>query len=278
MIDEIYDISQSENYNLSIQTVPGELAFCVLNNVLNKYVVLRNYKLSSTDLHSMISECKLIFEHDDLLGLRYQNSRHLLVSPRCTLVPEHLYDDDNADLYMTFNYGKLTDEQTLHNHIVPASLYCIFSYPKAMAALLQLYQPNINLFHHAAPFMESIIGGMYSSTGKPCAAVFFYSCNLDIMVVEKTRLMYYNTFQINAPEDSVYYFTLVLSSLEINPSSTRLIYAGNGRNMPPEIAILNDYVSRTIECEPPTDVTYSRYIPEPLRKDFINLFNLHGCE
>jgi len=269
LIDGSFDISQSENYNLFIQIGMDGLSFCLFNTIFNKFVVLRSYSLSGAE----ISDYRAIFECDDLLGLRYGDSRHIWISPRCTLVPENLFDNREADLYLTFNHGKAAGGQTLHNYIRSANLYNVFSYPEALTTLFQLYQPNIRFFHHATPLIEHM-----STMCESNVSVYYYSGNLDITIMEKTKLLFYNTFQINVPEDSVYYYTMVLNSLSISHLSTRLLYAGNCTNMPSEIAILKDFSECVIDFEPPSDVAYSDCIPESFRKDFINLFNLYRCE
>jgi len=276
MIDETFDFSRSENFDLFIQIGWNRLSFCIYDFVLNKFDLLRSYPLSNAEPHSIISECRAIFERDDLLGLRYKDSRNMLISPRCTLVPEHLFDENDADLYLTFNHGKAIGEQTLHNHIGLANAYNVFSYPEELMAMLQLYQPNIKLFHHATPLIETSVACMNTSD-QINVCVYYYSGYLDITVIEKSKLLFYNTFQINAPEDAVYYYTLALNSLKIDNTSTKLIYAGNIKNMSPEISLLKFYVDDATDFDLP-DVAYSNSISEPLRKEFINLFNLYRCE
>ena len=275
LVDETFERSQAGSYHLSIQIEPGRLSFCVFNTVINKYIVLRNYPLFTTDPHELVSEWSSIFENDELLGLRYKSSSHLWVSPRCTLVPEHLFDPDNEGSLLEFNHGATTGEQVLHNYIRPVGLYNLFSYPESLMALLRLFQPDVKLFHHATPFIASV---GTAPVNKTSMSACFYSKYLDITIVKDKELLFYNSFQINTPEDSVYYFAKVSNLFEINPLQTKLIYSGNFKHMPPEVAILKGYVERIVEHEPSNAVTYSHYISDAFRKNFINLFNLYGCE
>ena len=277
LVDETFESSHSESYHLYIQTEPGRLSFCVFNTVINQYVALRNYPLFITEHSELVSTYNSLFENDDLLGLRYKSSCHLWVSPRCTLVPDDLFDPNEADTYLSFTHGSKAGEQTLHHLIRPANLYHVFSCPDTLDTLFRRYHPQIRHIHHSAPLISSIVTGI-TLPNKPSVAVFFYSNYLDIVVAQKNKLLFYNTYQINAPEDSVYYLVGVANILDIDLLSTQLIYAGNFNQMPPEIAILKDYVARIIECNPPNTVTYSHYLQAPVLKNFINLFNLYGCE
>jgi hypothetical protein len=219
----------------------------------------------------MVAECKTIFERDDLLGLRYNNSRLLWVSPRSTLVPQQLFDADGVDLYLTFNHGKVAGEQTMYNHIGAANLYNVFSCPAQLADILKLYQPNINFFHHATPIIELSV----DKTDSANIFTYFYSGNLDIIVIDGGKMLFYNTFKISAPEDSLYYFTLVFNSINV---ATNLVYVGNCKKMPFEMSLLKFYVNDLTDFEPPSNVAYSDCITKPISKDFVNLFNLHRCE
>ena len=280
MIDETFDVSQSENYHLSIQIEQFNVTFCVLNTVIKKYIVLRSYVipkidvLSVFDAISFVNECKSFFDNDEMLRLKYKSSSALWVSPRCTLVPENLFDNDETDAFMTFNNGVVDDEHIMQNHIKAAKLYNVFSYPKSLTAFMKEYQPNIRFFHHATPFIKSIISDTASS-GKVIMAVYYYSDNMDVITVQNGKLLFYNTFQTSTVNDMVYYITLVSNVLKIDMPSTKLMLLGNDKQ---KTELFENYMNRVVVCEPLSVVTYSHYISESFRKNFINLFNLHGCE
>ena len=276
LVDETFDASQSGSCHLYIQIETGGLSFCVFNTVINKFIVLRNYLFHETNPHAWVDECSSIFANDDLLGLQYKSSGLLWISPRSTLVPDNLFDPNEADAYLSFNHGELANERTQHNYIKSAGLYNVFSCPESLINLLRNYQPKIRLFHQTTTLIESVITGIASLD--KFMAIYFYSRNLEFVIVENKKLLFNNSFQINAPEDSVYFLAGVSNLFNIELLSTHLLYVGDMKRLPPEVAILEDYVERFIECEPPNAVTYSYLIAEPLRKNFINLFNLFGCE
>ena len=276
LVDETFDASQSGSCHLYVQIEPQGLSFCVFNTVINKFIVLRNYLFHETSPHTLVDECSSIFANDELLGLKYKSSGLLWVSPRSTLVPDDLFDPNEADTYLSFNHGELANERTQYNYIKSAGLYQVFSCPESLINLLRSYQPKIRLFHQTTPLIESLIAR--NASPDKFMAIYFYSCNLEFVIVENKKLLFYNGFQINAPEDSVYFLAGVSNLFNIELLSTHLLYVGDLKRLPPEVAILEDYVERIIECEPPNTVTYSYLITEPLRKNFINLFNLFGCE
>ena len=274
LVDETFESSQSASYLLSIQTEPDRFSLCVFNTVTNKCIVLRSYSFSDADAGTML---RSFFENDELLRLNFKSCCHFWVSPHYTFVPEHLFDPDKADEYLNFNLGILADEKTLYQNSRAANLCHLFSCPEELTSLLRMYQPSIRFLHHSEPFIESVIAGT-SPTDKAGMAIYFYSGWLDIIAVKKEKLLFYNSFQINAPADSVYYLAGVSNMLEIDLSSIKLLYAGNLNQMPPEVAILKNYVGQMVECEPTDALIYSHYITDPFRRSFINLINSYGCE
>lgn len=277
LIDESLDRSQSVSYNIFIQIESGRLSFCVYNTALNKYIVLRSYPLFANDSSQFAAICRSIFENDDLLGLKYKNSACLWVSSRYTLVPAHLFLPEEADTYLTFSHGKADDEQVLHCNSQTANLQHVFSCPAELITLVRTCQPFVRFFHQSAPFIESAVACM-PATNKVDVAIFFYGHWLDILVMKNNRLLFYNSFQINAPADSLYYLLGVTNLFDTVLLSTKITYAGTLKPMPPEIAILKGYVDSITECEPSNAVAYSNYITEPFRKKFVHLFNLLRCE
>lgn len=276
LIDETFDITQSESYHLSIQTHSDGLAFCIFNTIINKYIVLRHYSFSASGTDDIHTLCKDIFLNDDLLRLKYKSCSHLWISPRCTLMPEHLFDQANIAHYLSFNHGWNANESVLKNYIVTAKLYNIFSYPKNMISLLQSWQPSVTFYHHASPFIDSTLTESLPS-GKIHVAIYYYGGFLDIAIVKSKKLLFYNTFGINAPEDSIYYLAAVLNLFDLKLADTKLLYAGTLNNIPPQIEILRKYVDRIIESESFDSVIYSHYLTRQLRARFVHLFNLYRC-
>jgi hypothetical protein len=278
LVDETFDISQAGSYYLFLQTGPEGLAFCVFNAVISKYIVLRHYPFSGTDGNSnaIVGLCRNIFADDNLLGLSYKVCSHLWVSPRSTLAPEHLFDPADAAEYLNFNMGWNADECVMHNQVRSAKLYNIFSCPKPLASLLRQYQPTVTFFHHATPFIDGLSVESLSSS-KTRVAVHYYADNMDILAVKARKLLFYNTFRISTPQDSVFYLAGVLNLFDMKPAATKLFYAGNLNEIPPHAKIIRDYVDRTVECEPLDTVTYSHYLTGQIRTRFIHLFNLYAC-
>jgi hypothetical protein len=282
LIDDSFDVSHSGSYHLSIQIESGRFSYCIFNTETNKYIVLRSYPLTVTDPSSITGHSSLvsayfpIFENDYLLSLSYKSSSLLLISPRYTLVPDHLFDPGKAEVYLNFNHGAVSDEQVLHRHFRPANVYCVFSCPDELLNLILMYQPYIRFFHQSAPLIESVLSGI-SQTSEEEVAIHYYHRWLDVVLVKNKKLLFYNSYRINAPADSLYYLLGVTNIFDVVLLSTKIMYAGNLVQMPPEIEILKGYVS-SIENVPSNAFTYSHYITEPNRRNFSNLFNLYRCE
>jgi hypothetical protein len=269
LVDETFDVSQSESYHLSLQIAEEGLSLCVFNTVVDKYLLLRHYPFSGGD--SLIARSGEVLECDELLRLPYKNCSALWVSPRSTLVPEHLFDERNAGKYLNFNHGAEQDEQALYHYICAAQLYHVFSLPDVLKTMVESYQPHVRWFHHGIPLIERM-----PAQAKP-VAVFFYGKHMDVVIRQNRQMAFYNTFQVDAPEDAVYYLASVLNLFDLQLSSVHLVYAGHTEDISRYADHIRQYIAHVAEGEPLATVTYSHYLTDPLRKRFIHLFNLYGC-
>ena len=276
LIDETFDVSQSESYRLLVQTGADGLSFCIFNTVLDKFIVLRHYQFSAANGEVLTDTCRNILAEDDLLGLKYKNCGILYVSPRCTLVPEPLFDSDHIAEYLNFNHGRDADECVLHNHIRSAKAVNVFSYPKNLTNLFRQYQPGADFYHHATPFLNRVVDKSATS-GQLQVTVYCYADYMDIAAAKNGKLLLYNTFNANTAEDSVYYLTGVLNMFDLFPSSAKVFYAGDLKDASPRAEFIRKYVERLVELESIGEVTYSHYITDRIRARFVHLFNLHGC-
>jgi hypothetical protein len=44
IFDETIDINSTEKYELAIQVSPSNIAFCILDTIQNKYILLRSFE------------------------------------------------------------------------------------------------------------------------------------------------------------------------------------------------------------------------------------------
>ena len=271
LIDETFDVSQSDNCYLVIQTDQNGLSFCIFNTVINKYIVLRHYMLNNP--HDLVGSYRSIFESDDLLKLRYKSSNHILISPLSTLIPDHLFNPLNAKAYLNFNHGWEPDRQVAHNHISATGLSNVFSYPDALSLMLRIYQPNITFCHHATPLIHLAASEAISSM-KPKITIYYYDGYLDIVIVKTGKLLFYNTFKVDIPDDFIYYLAAVLNLFHIDITTASIAYAGSIKELPPSAGIIQKYTAGLRECNPCGSAIYSHYLTEQLKAKYAILFSL----
>ena len=74
LFDETLDINSTSNYEISIQVSLNGFSFCLLDIHRNKFVMLREYKLSGRD-YELSKQIEEIIYKDDFLGKPYHKYR-----------------------------------------------------------------------------------------------------------------------------------------------------------------------------------------------------------
>lgn len=272
LIDETFDVSQSESYRLHIQTECNGLVFCIFNTVVSKYIVLRNYSFTVANNEELVAACTHIFANDDLLKLQYKAASHVLISPRNTLVPQDLFDASQLSTYLNFNQGEKARETVHRNLLLDTGLVNVFTYPEDLTLLLRQYHPSVALFHQATVLIAAVIDDTRHSV-----TVSVDHSYMDIAVTKNKKLLFYNTFKIDSPDDAVYYIAGVLMQHDMKVNDTTIAYAGDLTNPSPVIESIKRFVANVTECEPIKTVTYTHYINSALKAQFTILFNLYRC-
>ncbi|MDR2848918.1 MAG: DUF3822 family protein [Bacteroidales bacterium] len=269
LIDETFDVSQSVNYTLCLQIAPKSISYCILDTLAGKYIVLRHYLFENGS--DFITSSSRIFDEDELLRLTYKSSRILQVSERSTLVPEQLFAAKDAENILNFNHGKREQEKTLFCYLPSAKAYSIFSMPMPLCSLLERYQPCIQYVHHSHPLIERSL-----EKNKP-VSFFIYDDNMDVVIQQYGRFVFYNSYHLLAPADTVYFLAGTLKAFNFSINTTELVYAGASTDVSDCIELLKPFCLRITDSESSDARIYSYHITETLRKQFIHLFNLYGC-
>ena len=274
LFDETLDINSTENYEISIQVCLNGFSFCLLDTLRNKFVMFREYKLNGreTDLTKQVEE---IIYKDDFLERKYHAYRLVYVFERNTLVPSGLFDPAVKNEYFTLNHN-LEEGYTISNNKLnePDSLL-LFDLRKDLHYLLIKSFPDSSLSHHIKPLLFSAFHNSSQKAGK------FVQVNIEdtffnLLVVENTKLEFFNTFRYRNSSDILYYMMLTMKQLEIGKETTINLSGNIELNSELHINIMR-YAS-TVKFVKPEGSWSLSYVFDSLEiHKYGNLFNIVSC-
>ncbi|HEX3008780.1 MAG TPA: DUF3822 family protein [Bacteroidales bacterium] len=276
LTDETFDVNQSSNYFLLMQSSLSGFSYSVVDSVRNKCILLKHFDTPNFDWFGYRNFLNTVIEGDSNLKLSYKGVSHILVTKDFTMVPDTFVSpgEDNLSLYFPG-----TDPQT-NNFIATASeaskAVIVCPYPKVLAELLQKCFPGVRLTHLCLPFISNLI----NESARTLRHVFNMIINdgfITIGVAHSSRLDFINTFKAQTFEDILYYLVTVLDKFKVTPDVAE-VYVQNSTFNPDIMTKLHSNIGRVRNLKASQNMVYSYIITEDLLERYANMLNLYHCE
>lgn len=102
----------------------------------------------------------------------------------------------------------------------PASI--CFPVPKSTLALMRKQFPGALIMHHSLPVLMWMLN--HSKFKQPAFLIEISQGKLFIYAVKENAPLFYNSFEVNSPEDAAYYTLFVMEQLEMDPVKQTVYY------------------------------------------------------
>ncbi|MFC2096458.1 DUF3822 family protein [Bacteroidota bacterium] len=275
--DETLDINLTQSYFLSIQVSVNGLSFCILDPVREKYIAFSNINFQKDlvldDLYNVLEDH---LHKNELLSKKYKHVKLIWLSHKNTLIPNVYFKKENLKKYFEFNQ-KLEDLDEIHfNKLKYIDAYSIFTVPNQVANIFIKQFPKISFYNQQAPFIENTFLKYHSDSKK-----VFVNINygfIDLIIIEKGKLLLYNNFAYKTDTDIIYFVLYVFDQFKLNTQDTELILSGHINKESKLYSKLNEFIGHIKFDKPTEDFAYSYTFKKIPQHSFINLFNLHLCE
>lgn len=193
----------------------------------------RDYSATESDL-------RMIFGGEQLLEYHYANKSCALFSPAATLVPRRLFDP--ADLKPYFKL--LTRDEGARSYgyekIEAFDCYLVWAAEPGLFHLCQQYFPQTSIRHLAAPLLEAF-RRLAPEEGYAVYANI-HAPKVQIAVLERQNLVFFNVFEFNKPSDLLYFVLLAYKQFDLNPLEIPLTISGALAEDSEAFKLLNRYI------------------------------------
>ncbi len=215
------------NLDLSIQISLSGLSFCTLQRDTNTIAYLKdvdfNKKLNPLEI---LDKLKHVFNTEKELQGDFNNVCIIHDNELSTLVPKSLFSEDCLADYLKFNSKILKSDYITYDDIL-------------INDSVNVYVPYINInnfiydrfgaftFKHVSTILieQILLAEKNSETTKVFVNV--NKNHFEVLVVEKSKLIFYNTFEYKTKEDFIYYLLFTVEQLKLNPEILNLIFIGD---------------------------------------------------
>lgn len=215
------------NLELSIQISLSGLSFCVLSKASNTVLTLKEFlfdkKLNPLEV---LDRLKILFKTDTHLQQNFDTVNIIHENELSTLVPNSFFNEDcladylkfNSKIlksdFITFDTIKFNDSTNVYVPYVNINNFIYekfgsFTYKHVSTVLIE------NIFHADK---DSDIPKIYAHVN---------TNHFELIIIEKGRLLLYNTFEYSTEEDFIYYVLFTAEQLQLDPEIFHLVFIGN---------------------------------------------------
>ncbi len=274
LFDETLDINSTNNYEISIQLGLNGFSFCLLDNLRNRFVMFRDYKLSGRE-PGLVDEIKDIAAKDEFLNREYRRYRIIFNFERSTLVPASLYDPAIKNKYFELNH-KLEDNYVVsNNRLTNPDSYLLFGVRKDIFDLLVNLFPDASLSHQVKPLLHSSFR-QARKTKDRYVRVHFDQGFFNILIIRDDDLQFFNTFRVRSDSDILYYLMNSFNRFKI--TDDRVVHlSGHISKFDDLYNNMLRYIKTLKFAAPEGDFSMSYIFDEMGTHQYCNLFNIVNC-
>ena len=274
LFDETLDINSTNNYEISIQLGLDGFSFCLLDNLRNRYVMFRQYKLSGKAA-GLPAEIKYIAEQDEFLSRQYRRYRIVFSTEQSTIVPASLYDPAIKNEYFEMNH-KLQDNYIVsNNRLTEPDAYLLFGVRKDIFDLACNLFPEASISHQAKPLISSSFRQARKNKDR-YIRVHFNNGFFTLVIIKENELQFFNTFRVRNDSDILYYLMNTFNRFEVN-NDQKVFLSGNIFKFDDLYNNLLRYIKTLKFAEPEGDFSMSYIFDELGTHQYCNLFNIVNC-
>jgi len=275
LFDETLDINSTENYELSVQISQDGFAFCLLDTIRNKFVLIRSFEPEESKYFNADGINEILLK-DDFLTKRYRKVNALMPSARFTIVPAPLFDPGKKDEYFTFNHLSDDGSIIISNKLNDPDSFLVFSVPRSFVDILSSFHPGLIPYHQVKPLLN-YISHIRKSVNGNYIHIHVEREFFNLIIFDHNLMKFCNSFKYRNITDILYFALNVFMNLGINQEET-IHLSGLTEKYDDLSSNFSLYIRNVKFAEPAGNFTFSYVFNDTALHRFLNLFSLVNCE
>ncbi|MCP4553765.1 MAG: DUF3822 family protein [Bacteroidetes bacterium] len=269
----------NKNYILSIQISLDGFSFCIIDEERNKHVALESYAIQEiNDYEELSKELGNLLGSLDIIKRRFNRVNVLFEGNKAALIPFPLFDEDATEHYLKFNHKVEQGEEILFDKLGTLQAYNIFAVPVFLKDLIKSKFINYQIIHFSSSLIECLLIKYKNQDITNKVFVNVRHKYLDIVIIEGSKLVFFNSFKYKTQEDFVYFLIYALEQLKLNPENIDLVLLGEIDKSSRYYEIVFKYI-RNIEFIDRNDFFNYSYVLDEVASNYLyNLLNVSTCE
>ena len=222
------DDHTTENfYKLSIQVSLNGLSFCVADTLRNTILLSEQLNFGKElSPFEVQRELKDLLRENKVLELNISETVVIHRNQLFSLVPKALFDQEELANYLKFNAKILANDLIEYDEIESHEIMNVYvPYVNINNYIFDLFG-EFEFVHNGTVLLESLLKST-GSNSEPVCFVHVSHQQMDMIVLSRKQLIFYNSFNFQTKEDFIYYILFSLEQLDLDPENIPLRLFGN---------------------------------------------------
>lgn len=269
--------NKSSAYISKLSILIGDRFFrYLIEDENNRVACIREYKWDNQTF-SISNVIRRIFAEDTFLRLQYKDVKISFFTPKSVLIPDNLYDEKEAEAYLTSSLEVFDTENFHTNHLLKLKVYNIFACDTTILSILQEYIPNSKYYHISTHFLL-MCQRLAEFKNEKQLFVYIQQGQLQVIVFEGTRLLFCNFFHYQSADDFLYYIILSCRQTNFNTQKDIVYISGELMEDSDIYRLMYQYIYNIEFVKFPNFLQYGERVSQYPSHLFSDIFSLKLCE
>ncbi len=225
--DSREDINLEDYYHLSIQVSLNGLSFCILDSIGKKIVRAESQRFRTRlNPFEAEKELKSFIKAKGVTDYAFSDVVVVHRNDLFSLVPKVLFDPQELPNYLKYNAKILANDLLEYDEMPSFDLMNVYVPFVNINNTIYDFFGDFEFKHHGTVLIESLLGSTAGSNEPVCFA-YVTPEELDLIVLQQKKLVFYNTFTYKTPEDFLYYILFAMEQLELDTAEAKLRVFGS---------------------------------------------------
>ena len=220
-------LEKTKDISLSIQFSLDGFSFCVIDINTSETIFFTDYIFDKSKKNpiDLLSQIETIFKEDTNLQLHYNSVLVIHQNNLSTLVPSKYFNEASLKSYLNFNIKTLKSDYFTFDDLPSLETKNVYiPYVNINNYLFQNFG-EFEFKHYNSVLLEKL--NKIEHTNKSTMYVHVSKNNFEIIVFNKNKLAFSNTFTFKTKEDFIYYILFTAEQLAINTEEFHLYLIGD---------------------------------------------------
>ena len=278
--DDKFNIDELEHYCLSLLVGNEDFMISIVDIRTNQCLLLEDFQFAAATDAELLEILRQIYDEHHLLKAGFWNNIKIAFkNQKFSLVPSSLFNTNQSDKYLSLTANREEGEEALFYKHIKADCTSVFSVNSGIVAFFREVYENlkVHFLHECATFIEGVLRHD-DHTNTRTMFLSFGRSYVQVMVTENKRLLFYNRFPAETPDQVLRYIMIVMSLMELDQETSKVLVWGNIDTVSEKFSILYNYIRNVSFGNKPSYVK-SGYVFDALEEhNYFNLLSIYPCD